>query len=153
MSCGVGHRCDLDLAWLWLWRRLAAVAPILPLAWEYPYAMSAVLKQKNKKTTLYHLHIQKRKIHRVLFVIIVIFRVGYLYCQVQVSSQWWRKGESLHFYSAKKAQGLSVSTFLNSKNGVVKYILPCGKTKTQSGCRLSRKMRSSKNMVILLQLS
>ena len=21
MSCGVGHRCGLDLVWLWLWRR------------------------------------------------------------------------------------------------------------------------------------
>jgi len=33
MSCGVGHRCGSDLALLRLWRRLAAVAPIRPLAW------------------------------------------------------------------------------------------------------------------------
>ena len=25
---------DLVLLWLWLWRRLAAAAPIQPLAWE-----------------------------------------------------------------------------------------------------------------------
>ena len=28
VSCGVGHRHDLDLALLWPWRRLAATAPI-----------------------------------------------------------------------------------------------------------------------------
>ena len=30
MSCGVGHRGSLDLARLWLWYRLAAVALIGP---------------------------------------------------------------------------------------------------------------------------
>ena len=50
MSCGVGHRCSLDLALLWLlWRRLAATAPIRPLAWEPPYAAGAALERlKNK---------------------------------------------------------------------------------------------------------
>ena len=33
---------------LWLWCRPAAAAPILPLAWELPYASGAALKsQKN----------------------------------------------------------------------------------------------------------
>ena len=27
--------------WLWLWHRLAAVAPVRPLAWEPPHAVSA----------------------------------------------------------------------------------------------------------------
>ena len=49
MSCGVGHRHGLDLALLWLWRRLAAVAPIRPLAWEPPYAVDAALKKKIQK--------------------------------------------------------------------------------------------------------
>ena len=50
MSCGVGHRCGSDLSWLWLWRRLAATAPIGPLAWEPPYAMGVALKgQKDQK--------------------------------------------------------------------------------------------------------
>ena len=31
---------------LWLWYRLAAVAPIQPLAWEPPYAESVALKSK-----------------------------------------------------------------------------------------------------------
>ena len=39
-----------DLALLWLWCRMAAVAPIRPLAWEPPYAMGVALKrQKTKK--------------------------------------------------------------------------------------------------------
>ena len=49
MSCGVGCRCGSDLIWLWLWYRLAAVAPIGPLAWESPYAAGAALKKKKKK--------------------------------------------------------------------------------------------------------
>ena len=50
MSCGVGRRCGLDLALLWLWHRPAATALIQPLAWEPPYAADAALKgQKDKK--------------------------------------------------------------------------------------------------------
>ena len=46
MSCGGGHRCDLDLALLC---RLAAIALILLLAWEPPCAMGVALKSKTKK--------------------------------------------------------------------------------------------------------
>ena len=49
MSCGVGCRHESDPAWLWLWCRLAAVAPIRPLAWEPPYAAGAALKRQKKK--------------------------------------------------------------------------------------------------------
>ena len=49
MGCGVGRRCGLDLSWLWLWCRLAAVAPVRPLAWELPYAAGAALKRRKKK--------------------------------------------------------------------------------------------------------
>ena len=50
MSRGVGRRRSLDLALLWLWHRLAAVAPIRPLTWEPPYAVaSAALKTKTKQ--------------------------------------------------------------------------------------------------------
>ena len=38
-----------DPALLWLWCRLAATAPIGPLAWEPPHAMSAA-PEKDKKT-------------------------------------------------------------------------------------------------------
>ena len=46
MSCGVDHRCGLDLALLWLWDRPGAVVPIGPLSWEPPYAAGAALKSK-----------------------------------------------------------------------------------------------------------
>ena len=46
MSCGVGHRRGPDPVLLWLWCRLAAVAPIHPLAWELPYAKGVALKSK-----------------------------------------------------------------------------------------------------------
>ena len=49
MVCGVGHRWSSDSEWLWLWCRLAAAAPIGPLAWELPYATGAALKKKKKK--------------------------------------------------------------------------------------------------------
>ena len=35
-------------ALLWLWRRLAATAPIRPLAWEPPYAAGGALKRQKK---------------------------------------------------------------------------------------------------------
>ena len=39
-----------DPALLWLWCRLAATAPIRPLAWEPPYAEGVALKrQKDQK--------------------------------------------------------------------------------------------------------
>ena len=50
MSCGVVCRCGSDLALLWLWHSLAAVALIGPLAWEPPYASGVTLKGKKRKT-------------------------------------------------------------------------------------------------------
>ena len=47
MSCGVGHRCSLNPVLLWLWPEV--VVPILPLAWEPPYAPSAVLERQKKR--------------------------------------------------------------------------------------------------------
>ena len=49
VSCGVGLRCDLDPTLLWLWQRLAAVAPIGSLALELPNATGVALKSKKKK--------------------------------------------------------------------------------------------------------
>ena len=53
MSCDVGRRRGSDPALLWLWRGLAAAAPIEPLAWEPPCAAEAAQemtkRQKNKK--------------------------------------------------------------------------------------------------------
>ena len=52
VNCGVGHRCSLDLALLWLWRRPAAAALIQPLAQELPYAACADLKILEKEKVL-----------------------------------------------------------------------------------------------------
>ena len=52
MSCGVGRRCGLDLELLWLWCRLAAVAPVGPLAWEPPYATVAALKRQKDNNVI-----------------------------------------------------------------------------------------------------
>ena len=59
VSCGVGHRHGLDLALLWLWCRLAAIALIQPLAWELPYAAGVALKKKKKKCVYKTLNIQR----------------------------------------------------------------------------------------------
>ena len=45
LICDVGHRLGLDPAWLWLWYRPAATAPIQSLAWEPSYAKGAALKK------------------------------------------------------------------------------------------------------------
>ena len=52
VSCGVGPRCGLDLALPWLWCRLVAIAPVKPLAWEFPYAAGVALKKKRKQSYL-----------------------------------------------------------------------------------------------------
>ena len=50
MSYGVGHRCGLDLALLWLWHRPAAIVLIQPLACERPYAAGAAPPKQKSKT-------------------------------------------------------------------------------------------------------
>ena len=48
MSCGVGRRYGSDPVLLWLWHRLAATAPIRPLAWEPPHAVGAALEKSKR---------------------------------------------------------------------------------------------------------
>ena len=63
VSYGVGHRCALDLALLWLRRRPAATAPIRPLTWEPPNATGLTLKRPKQKQK------QKQKLSLKLNVI------------------------------------------------------------------------------------
>ena len=49
VSCGVGCRRDLDLALLWLWHRLAAIAPIGPLVWNLHMPQCGPKKTKKKR--------------------------------------------------------------------------------------------------------
>ena len=46
----VDHKGSSDPELLWLWRRLAATAPIRPLAWEPPYAAGAALEKAKRHT-------------------------------------------------------------------------------------------------------
>jgi len=55
-SYGEGHRLGLDPALLWLWHRLAATAPIGPLAWEPPYASGTALEKAKRKKKEKDLH-------------------------------------------------------------------------------------------------
>ena len=48
-SSGIGYRCCSDLVLWWLSCRPAAVALILPLAWELPYTTGMALKRHTKK--------------------------------------------------------------------------------------------------------
>ena len=50
---GVGCRHSSDVALLWPWRRLAAAAPVQPLAWELPYTIGVALKKKRKEKKMY----------------------------------------------------------------------------------------------------
>ena len=61
MSFGVGCRLGSDPMLLWLWRRLAAAAPIQPLAWEPPYAVGAAQEMAKRQKNL---KIKKNKIKR-----------------------------------------------------------------------------------------
>ena len=45
----VGRRHGSDPALLWLWHKLAATAPIPPLAQELPYAAGSAVKRKTKQ--------------------------------------------------------------------------------------------------------
>ena len=44
---------------LWLWRRLAATAPVRPLAWEPPYAAGAAQEMTKKKKKKRHAKIKE----------------------------------------------------------------------------------------------
>ena len=73
MRCGVGHRYGLDPALLWLWCRLAVVAPIRPLAWELPHASGVALKSKiNKYKSLYFKEFILVKVCGFLFVCLFV---------------------------------------------------------------------------------
>ena len=52
LGCGVGRTCGLDPALLWLWCRPTAAAPIGPLAWELPCAVTVALKKAKEKKNL-----------------------------------------------------------------------------------------------------
>ena len=54
MSYSVGRRHSSDLVLLWLWCRLAATAPIKPLAWESSCALGVALKRQKTNKIKYN---------------------------------------------------------------------------------------------------
>ena len=87
-DCGVGHRCGLDpaLLWLWLWRRPAAVALIRPPAGNFHMPQVRPQKTKNKinlKKDVYicvHTHTCTHKqltsipyFHQCIYILLLIF--------------------------------------------------------------------------------
>ena len=81
MSCGVGRRCSLDLALLWLWRRLAGVALIRPLDWTSICHGCGPKKQKQKKTRHFR-HLRLRNL--------VVFFCGKMQGLGSLTSFLWR---------------------------------------------------------------
>ena len=75
MSCGVGRRRSLDPTLLWLWCRLAAVAPLGPLAWEPPYAEGVALEKIKNKTNK-----QKKQMKLLLLITFEISMPGCCLC-------------------------------------------------------------------------
>ena len=63
----MGPRHGLDLVWLWLWCRPAAVALIQPLAWDSPCAAGVALKSKAKQNKAYFTY--KTKVLNLSYVI------------------------------------------------------------------------------------
>ena len=58
----------MDSALLWLWRRMAATAPIRPLAWEPPYA-TGVAPEKAKRQ-------KKKKIYIYIYIYILFIGIS-----------------------------------------------------------------------------
>ena len=55
---------------LWLWHRLAATAPIGPLAWEPPYASGAALEKAKRQINLWD---ATKVVLRGKFIVIQVF--------------------------------------------------------------------------------
>ena len=91
MSCGADHRCGLDPALLWLWCSSLVTAPIVPLAWEPPYAVGAVLK----------LHI--------LQILRSLKNIN-LYSPIQNKKSTWRNNS--HTYTHSYSQNLNDTTHM-----------------------------------------
>ena len=86
MSCVVGHRCGSDLALLWLWSRLAAVAPVRPLAWEL---LGCGHKKPEKKSWGKRANLSNFEVWHVdLGLIITFYNQPWLAFQDSIGGPW-----------------------------------------------------------------
>ena len=80
VSCGVGRRRSLDPALSWLWGRLAAAAPIRPLAWEPLHAAAAAPEGKTNRQTGKTSHFSLHFLSFFFFWSFVLFRASPVAC-------------------------------------------------------------------------
>ena len=79
-----------DLALLWLWYTPVAIAPIWPIAWEFPYSVGAVLKRQKKK--------KKKKLKTELLYGLAILLLG-IYLK-EMKTLTWRDYLHPHIHSS-----------------------------------------------------
>ena len=95
VSCGVGCICGLEPTLVWLWHRLAATAPVRPLARELPYAVGAALK-KGKKSGGWDFWIKELNVVKVPITFVKLklafWCLLYRYCDILVQSPESDKG-------------------------------------------------------------
>ena len=89
MSCVLGRKHGSNLTLLWLWHR----APILPVAWQFSYAMGAALKRKRKKKVN----------HKNSILFIFIYQQCFIDIHLSASESAWETGRSIiklpqHFF-------------------------------------------------------
>ena len=100
MSCRVGRRYGSDLVFLQLWCRLAAVALILPLAWEPLYAEGMALKrQKTIYIYIVYIYIYILSIYiyiysLYIYIYIVYIYIVYIYIYIYIEREREREREN-----------------------------------------------------------
>ena len=119
MSCGIGHRCDLDLVLPCLGCRLVAASPIGPLAWKLPYATGMALKESKIKIHIY----LKNKIRAEHFFLVFV-KSDILFPDFAPEFRISRNDQ----FGAISLQLSSLSLFLfsassSSPNGI--FLFPC----------------------------
>ena len=91
----------MDLALLWLWCRLAAIALIRPLAWEPPYAAGAALKKKSKRPK------KKKRFYLVTAVAQVLLWCGFNPWPRKFNVPWmWPKKKDYTLYKMRFNPGV-----------------------------------------------
>ena len=102
-QCGVGHRHDSDLVFLWLWYRPVAAAPIQPLAWAPPYTMGVALKRQTNNNNKKRCHSKLRRHHLFIQQILTIYKVSdqiilqHLETDLQIQMKNFLPTGNLHF--------------------------------------------------------
>jgi len=125
MSCGVGFRCDTDLALLWLWCRLAATAPIRPLTWEPPYATCLALKRGKKKIiSLYGKYKESHWEDTICFISHSIMHIhNPVQSQLVLIIPWHLSKLPTISFSMRREQSSKLRTFTRSQQMTISLLI------------------------------